>query len=147
MVAQTWTDTLRLYADWPLRLAFAAVFLFHGIDKIAGGVDDFATNMDLSTGLAWAVVGTELLAGTLVLIGGINGPFAPHLTRLGGALAVPVMIGAIAKVHWPRYSFVATDDAPMGGMEFQLLLLGLGLFFLVTAAHFDGRRTRLAEGL
>lgn len=145
MNAGTWSDTLRLYADWPLRLAFAAVFLFHGIDKIVGGVDGFANMMDLSIGLAWAVAITEIAAGSLVLAGGFNGRAAPLLTRLGGALAVPIMIGAIQKVHWPRFSFTPTDGFPMGGMEFQLLLLGVGVFFLVTAAHFDGHRVQVAE--
>jgi putative oxidoreductase len=39
------------------------------------------------------------------------------------------MLGAIAMVHWPRWSFVPSETHPMGGMEFQVVLMLLGLFF------------------
>jgi putative oxidoreductase len=41
------------------------------------------------------------------------------------------MIGAIVMVHWGQWSFVATDTHPMGGMEFQVVLLLMGLYYLV----------------
>ena len=51
--------------------------------------------------------------------------------RLGGLVTVPVMFGAIALVHWGQSTFVATDNDPMGGMEFQVVLLLIGLYFAV----------------
>jgi putative oxidoreductase len=42
---------------------------------------------------------------------------------------VPVMIGAIVMVHWGQWSFVATETHPRGGMEFQMVLLLLALWF------------------
>ena len=52
------------------------------------------------------------------------------MTRLGGLVTVPVMIGAIAMIHWGQWRFVATDSHPMGGMEFQVVLLLMGLYYL-----------------
>ena len=53
------------------------------------------------------------------------------ITRLGGLAVVPVMVGAIAMVHWGQWSFVATETHPMGGMEFQVVLLLMGLYCAV----------------
>ena len=53
------------------------------------------------------------------------------ITRLGGLDVAPVMLGAIAMVHWGQWSFVATESHPMGGMEFQVVLLLMGLYFAV----------------
>jgi putative oxidoreductase len=50
--------------------------------------------------------------------------------RLTGLAAIPVLLGAIFLMHWPRWSFVATESHPMGGMEFQVVLLGIALYFL-----------------
>jgi putative oxidoreductase len=33
------------------------------------------------------------------------------------------MLGAIANFHWPRWTFVASDTHPMGGMEFQVMMI------------------------
>jgi putative oxidoreductase len=44
---------------------------------------------------------------------------------------VPVLLGAIVMVHWPRWSFTPAEGFPMGGMEFQVVLLFTALFFLV----------------
>jgi putative oxidoreductase len=52
--------------------------------------------------------------------------------RLAGLAAAPVLIGAIVMVHAPRWSFVPTESHPLGGMEFQVALLGIALFFLLT---------------
>jgi len=34
-------------------------------------------------------------------------------------------------VHWGRWRFVPTESYPMGGMEFQVVLLALALWFLI----------------
>ena len=70
----------------------------------------------------------ETLGGALVLVGGFGFDWA---TRIGGLLIVPVMIGAIMMVHWPQWSFVPSETHPMGGMEFQVVLLTLGLYFFI----------------
>ena len=40
------------------------------------------------------------------------------------------MIGAILKFHWGRWAFNPTDAHPMGGLEFQVTLLLLALYFV-----------------
>ncbi len=114
------------YAHWALRIAVAGVFLFHGIQKITnpGG----GAMLGMSSAL-WLLVGLfEAGGGALILLGSFLPDWA---TRLGGLLIIPPMLGAIAKVHWGQWSFVPSQNYPMGGMEFQFTLLMLGLFFLL----------------
>lgn len=123
------------YADWPLRIMIAAVFLFHGISKLDDGVAGFADAMGLSIGLAWLVTLGEIAAGALVLVGGLVIPGAKTMSRFAGALVAIIMVGAIVKVHWPRWAFDPTDDFPMGGMEFQVVLAAIGLWFFATGGR------------
>ncbi len=77
----------------------------------------------------WALVAVlETLGGLLVFFGAFLPDWA---TRIGGLLVIPVMIGAIAMVHWPQWSFAPTESAPMGGMEFQSSMVLLGVYFLL----------------
>ena len=46
-------------------------------------------------------------------------------------MLISPMLGAIAMVHWPRWSFVASDTHPMGGMEFQVTLVLVSLYLLI----------------
>ncbi len=65
-------------------------------------------------------------------VGIIAGAFTNDLiTRLAGLAIAPVMLGAIFMVHWGRWNFVSAEGFPMGGMEFQVVLLLTALFFLV----------------
>jgi putative oxidoreductase len=41
------------------------------------------------------------------------------------------MLGAIAMAYWPRWNFAPSPEYPMGGMEFQVVLL-LVLVYLFT---------------
>jgi putative oxidoreductase len=114
------------HAHWLPRIGFASVFLFHGGAKLAD-VAGFAAMMNLPLAAAWLVTFAELAAGLGVLIGTLLR--RDWITRLAGLAAVPVMLGAIVMVHWGQWSFVASDSHPMGGMEFQVVLLLLGLWF------------------
>lgn len=114
------------YAHWIVRLSVAGVFLYHGLSKFAdlgGG----AQMMGMPV-LVWTLVAlAESTGGVLILLGG----FLPDwVTRVGGLLIMPPMLGAITMVHWGRWSFVPADGYPMGGMEFQVTLLALALFFV-----------------
>jgi len=120
-------NALRPQAHWLLRIAFATVFLFHGAGKVAS-VSGFAEMMNLSLPVAWLVTFAEVAAG----IGLIVGAFGREIiTRLAAMAGVPVLIGAIAMVHWPRWSFTPADGFPVGGMEFQVVLLLIALYFLI----------------
>ncbi|MBK1703430.1 DoxX family protein [Halochromatium glycolicum] len=129
---------LSAHAHWLIRLPFASVFLFHAVGKFAD-MAAFAGMMELPLFVAWLVALAELGTGLGVLIGGVlrNG----LVTRLAGLASVPVLVGAIAMVHWGQWSFVPSDSHPMGGMEFQVLLLAIGLWFALTG-NASARRSR-----
>jgi len=112
------------YAHWLPRIALAAVFVYHGWGKITNPGE--GAMMGLPSAV-WLLVGLmEAGGGLLVLVGGfLSNDIA---TRVGGLLLIPPMVGAIAKVHWGRWSFVPSETHPMGGMEFQTTLLLLALF-------------------
>ena len=62
----------------------------------------------------------------------IIGAFTRDLvTRLGGLAIVPVMLGAIIMVHSGQWSFVPSETHPMGGMEFQVVLTLIALYFVI----------------
>ncbi len=69
----------------------------------------------------------------LVILGGFHKFRLSDLaTRIGAALNIPVMIGAISLVHWGRWNFVPTDTHPLGGMEFQVVLVLVMLYLIIT---------------
>ncbi|MFP4649138.1 MAG: DoxX family protein [Halorhodospira sp.] len=112
------------------RAGFAGVFLFHGVEKFIGGIGGFASMMGLPLTIAALVALAEVFAGAAVLAGGgLRGPVGDWVTRLAGLACVPVMLGAILIVHRGQWHFMATETHPMGGMEFQVVLLLLGLYF------------------
>ena len=120
-------DSLRPHAHWLLRISFAGVFLFHGIGKIMafGG---FSQMMGLPTPVAALVTLAELAGGVGIIVGAFTNDL---ITRLAGLAIAPVMLGAIFMVHWGRWNFTPAEGFPMGGMEFQVVLLLMALFFLV----------------
>lgn len=121
-------NAFRPHAHWFLRIGFAAVFLFHGLGKVAT-FSEFSQMMGLNVLLAGLVTFAEIAAGIGMIVGGFG---YERVTRLAGLAAIPVLLGAIVMVHWPRWSFTPADGFPMGGMEFQVVLLMLALYFLVT---------------
>ena len=127
------------FTGWLIRLPFAVVFLFHGITKFANGIDGFATFLSsngvsaLSLQVAILVAVAEILVGIGILIGTfLKNDMGDAATHLAGLVATPVMIAAIMMVHWPRWNFTpAMPDHPVGGMEFQIVLLCLALYFMI----------------
>ncbi|MDX1404009.1 MAG: DoxX family protein [Woeseiaceae bacterium] len=118
---------LRPHAHWLLRAAFASVFLFHGAGKVAT-FSTFPAMMGLSVPVAALVTFAELAAGLGIIIGGFKSEL---ITRLAALAGIPVLLGAIVLVHGPRWSFTPAEGFPMGGMEFQVVLLSIGLYFLI----------------
>jgi len=115
---------------WLIRIPFAITFAGHGAGKLLMPAAS-AEMLGLPLALSILVGIAEVLAGMGAIVGGIGR--APHhalVDRLAGLAAAPVLLGAIALVHWPRWSFVATESHPTGGMEFQVLLLGVALYML-----------------
>jgi len=126
-------SALNTHADWLLRAGLASVFLFHGLQKFfVMGIGGFAGMMSLPFAVAALVALAEVLAGAGILAGAtVRGRLGDLATRLSGLAIVPVMLGAIVMVHWGRWSFTPAESHPMGGMEFQVVLLLIGLFFAI----------------
>jgi len=141
---ETRMNSNTLHSGWLLRVPFAAVFLFHGAAKIAAPAAS-AEMLGLPMALVLLVGLAEVLAGLGALAGGLPGLARADLaTRLSGMAAVPVLVGAIAMVHWPRWSFTPSESHPMGGMEFQVVLLGIAVFFMLVGARDHSGKTEPA---
>ena len=125
---------MKKHAHWLLRIPFAATFIGHGMGKLIMPATS-ADMLSLPVFLAVIVGVAEVLAGIGALAGGLPVARNNLATRLAGLAAAPVLLGAIFLVHWPRWSFVPSETHPMGGMEFQVLLLGVALFFLFGGAE------------
>ena len=120
---------------WFIRLPFAVTFAGHGAGKLLMPAAS-AQMLDLPISLTVLVGVAEVLAGIGAVVGGIErAPRRALIDRLTGLAAVPVLLGAILLVHWPRWSFVASDSHPLGGMEFQVLLLGVALYLLLGSSR------------
>jgi putative oxidoreductase len=121
-------EFLKNNSHWLLRLAFAGVFVFHGFGKVLD-LGGFSQMMGLSTPVAVLVALAEVAGGIGIIVGAFVNDI---VTRLAGVAIVPVMLGAIVMVHWGQWSFMASDTHPAGGMEFQVVLLLLALYFVVS---------------
>ena len=119
-------------AHWLLRIALASVFVYHGVLKFLN-LDAFAQMLPISYLQVVLVALAETGGGLLVLAGGFRADRISDLsTRVGAALNIPVIIGAIAIVHWGQWNFVPSETHPMGGFEFQAVLLLLMLYLTFT---------------
>lgn len=120
-------DGVAPYAHWLPRLGLASIFIYHGFDKL-GNLSGMADMMGMPVAMIAMLALVEVLGGAMVLIGGFTKDI---ITRIGGLLIIPTMLGAIAMVHWGQWSFGPTDSHPMGGMEFQVLTLFVATYFLL----------------
>jgi putative oxidoreductase len=123
---------LNLNAHWLLRIAFASVFVFHGVLKLTN-LEGFAAMLPISYLETVLVALAETVGGLLVLVGGFKDDTLSNIaTRLGAAMNIPVLMGAIWIVHWGRWNFVPSETHPMGGFEFQAVLLLLSFYLVIT---------------
>ena len=125
------TAPCRSIALWPIRLTMAGIFIFHGVGKLM--MPAMAAMMGLSEPI-WYVVGlAEIAGGAGFLIGGaLSGATGTLITRLAGLAIIPVMLGAIFMVHWGQWAFMPSETHPAGGMEFQVLILAVSIYALIT---------------
>jgi putative oxidoreductase len=81
-----------------LRLALAAIFIYHGLDLIGkdGGTNWARPEQELPAVAQLAVAWGQLLGGVALAVG--------FLTRLAAVGIIVIMLGAIATVHWPKFS-------------------------------------------
>ncbi len=125
-------NILEANSHWLLRITLTSVFLYHGVLKFTRleGMSEF---LQLPVIVILLVALAEAAGGALVLLGGfVKGDFAGRwMTRLGALMIIPVMIGAIAMVHWGQWNFVPADSHPLDGMQFQVTLLLISLYFVI----------------
>lgn len=114
-------NVLSKHVHWLLRLCMAATFFVHGWSKIPA--EGQPNVMGLGALVSWGVVIGELAIPVLLIVGAFT---KPVLTRLGGLIAVVIMIGAIGMVH-----LTSGWDVRTGGMEFAAILLAVGAYFAV----------------
>ena len=119
-------DDVSGYSHWFLRLALASVFLYHGIAKLLQ-LTPMSEAMGMPVPVLLLVALAEIVGGALVLLGGF---LKDWMTRIGALLLIPVMLGAIFMVHWGQWHFKATESHPMGGMQFQVILLLVAAYLL-----------------
>lgn len=118
-------------AHWLLRIALASVFLFHGSLKFAN-LEGTAAMLPISYTEVVLVALAETGGALLLLLGGLGRTRIFDLaTRIGALMNIPVMFGAIAMVHWGRWSFVPSETHPMGGSEFQSVLILVMLYIAI----------------
>lgn len=119
-------------AHWFLRIALASVFVYHGVLKFMY-LEAFARMLPISYFEVVLVAAAETAGGLLVVLGGFRNDVISDLaTRIGAALNIPVMIGAIALVHWGRWNFLPSESHPLGGIEFQTVLILIMLYLVFT---------------
>lgn len=119
-------NTISKNGHWAIRLSLAATFLFHGFIKFPAA-EMMAQDMGMPVLMVYLLALMEVTGGVLIIAGAL---FHDLVTRAAGALFSVVMLGAIMMVHWPQWSFVASETHPMGGMEFQLLVLIISVLFI-----------------
>ena len=119
-------------AHFLLRIALASVFIYHGMLKFLN-LEGFAQMLPISYLAVVLVAAAETGGGLLVLLGGFRNDAISNLaTRIGAALNIPVMIGAIALVHWGQWNFLPSETHPMGGTQFQTVLILIMLYLVIT---------------
>ena len=130
--ADTTARHLMPHAHWTLRATLVSVFIYHGIQKLTH-LERMSEMLQLPLSIVLLVALAETVGGAFIVLGGFSkvSSVADRLTRIGAAMIVPVMVGAIAMVHWGQWSFVANPSHPMGGMEFQVVLLLVSIYFIV----------------
>ncbi len=119
-------DKISENGHWLIRLSLASIFLFHGFIKFPMA-EMMAQGMGMPLMMIYMLATMEIVGGVFILAGAI---FNELLTRIAGGIFTVTMAGAIMMVHWPQWSFVASESHPMGGMEFQLLTLLISILFL-----------------
>lgn len=142
-------NTITPHAHWLLRIVIASVFVYHGALKLMN-LEGFSQMLPISYTETVLIALAEFVGGLLVLLGGFGkSQLADLATRIGAAFQIPVLLGAISLVHWGRWNFVPAENYPMGGMEFQVTLVLVALYLIVTgnSALNSGRSLNMASSI
>jgi len=106
------------YGHWLVRLSLAGTFLSHGLGKFPMA-EMMANMMDMPLAMIYMLAMMEVVAGILILYGGIGPEWA---TRVAGLIIFADMMGAIGMMHlqngWFFTSGWGEGTNNMGGAEF-----------------------------
>lgn len=120
-------NNLGKHAHWLIRLSLFGIFIYHGWGKfpMAQGLADM---MKMPVFMIYLLASMEIIGAILILAGGMGQDLA---TRIAGLIFTIVMLGAIFMVHWQNgWNSINMGSGNMGkGMEFQVLILAVSLFF------------------
>jgi putative oxidoreductase len=102
-----------------VRVVLGVIFFAHGSQKVLGwfggyglkGTTGYFTSIGLSLPIAYLVCFFEFLGGIGLLLG--------LVTRLAAVAVMIVMVGAIAKAHWPHGFFINWELTPGKGHGFE----------------------------
>jgi putative oxidoreductase len=105
-----------------VRIVLGVIFFAHGAQKVLGWFGGYGlkntvgylTSIGLPQPIAYAVCFFEFLGGVGLLVG--------LLTRLAALAVIVVMVGAIAKVHWPHGLFLNWELTPGKGHGYEVNL-------------------------
>jgi putative oxidoreductase len=116
-----------------VRITLGVIMFAHGAQKVLGwfggyglkGTTGYLSSLGLPLAVAYAVCFFEFLGGLGLLVG--------LLTRPSALAVIVVMVGAIAKVHWPHGFFLNWELAPGKGhgIEMNLALIAMALACLI----------------
>lgn len=120
---------LQGHAHWLLRFALASVFLYHGGGKFLD-LDAAAQGLGMPV-LAAALIAVVEVGSVLLLLAGVARSW---MTRVAGFGFAMLMLGAISTMHY-QYGWNSIGAL---GMEFQVTLMMIGLYFLVAGNGIGG---------
>lgn len=107
-----------------LRLALAAIFIYHGLDLVGGEGNEMGARWMKGEDVPAAPVQLAVAWGQL--IGGIAMALG-FLTRLAAVGLIAVMVGAIYRVHW-EHGF----DIQKHGYEYNFAIIIMALCLVLS---------------
>ena len=118
-------------ADLPVRIAFGAVFIAHGGQKLFGwwggygleATGQWMASIGLEPGFAMAMIagGIEFFGGIALILGVITRPVAIAASLL--------MLVAMMSAHWSNGFFMSAN-----GYEFALTLLAMSAYLTIAGS-------------
>ena len=113
-------------APWLIRLGLGIAFIIHGYNKFPLPPQGLINYFGFSPALATFVALSEVLAGIIIIVGGLlNNSLGNLITRLGGLMVVVVMIFAFSIAHQEWFITVKLFTSE------QIFLFLIGFYFLL----------------
>ena len=119
-------------AHWVFRAGAVSALLQHGILKFLD-LREFTHLVANPTPETALVAGAEVLGCLLLILGGFSNTRLSDLTtRAGAMLNIIVLLGIVILVAIGQWTVNAGTTTALGGFQFQLILVGLMAYVLIT---------------